>query len=140
MTAPGVDVVAAAASGTADGPYRSMSGTSMATPHVAGAAAILAQRHPDWTGARLKAALVGSAKPVRDATLYQQGAGLVDLVRGLKQQVAATSGNVWAAFPWNGTGERVATKTITYANSGDAPVSLHHRDRQTGAAGRPKGQ
>ncbi|MFG2058712.1 S8 family serine peptidase [Micromonospora sp. NPDC048930] len=32
------------------------------TPHVSGAAAILAQRHPDWSGAQLKEALMSSAK------------------------------------------------------------------------------
>ncbi|MFI9568145.1 S8 family serine peptidase [Streptomyces rishiriensis] len=68
LTAPGVDIVAAkAAEGTegdpaADG-YVSMSGTSMATAHVAGAAAILAQRHPDWTGERIKAALTPPSRP-----------------------------------------------------------------------------
>ncbi|MET9251645.1 S8 family serine peptidase [Nonomuraea sp. NPDC003709] len=37
-------------------------GTSMAAPHVAGAAAIIAQQHPDRNGERIKAALVESAK------------------------------------------------------------------------------
>ncbi|MGN9844984.1 S8 family serine peptidase [Nonomuraea sp. H19] len=46
ITAPGVNIVAAAAGGA----YRTLSGTSMAARHVAGAAAILAQKHPDWTG------------------------------------------------------------------------------------------
>ncbi|WP_049557426.1 S8 family serine peptidase [Nonomuraea sp. SBT364] len=124
VTAPGVDIVAAAAAGTADGLHRAFSGTSMASPHVAGAAAILAQRHPEWTGAQLKAALIGSAAPAQGATLYQQGAGLIDLVRVLKQQVVAAQGNVWAAFPWNATGERVTTRTITYANASDAPITL----------------
>ncbi|MEU6712205.1 S8 family serine peptidase [Nonomuraea sp. NPDC046802] len=123
VTAPGVDIVAAAASGTADGPYVAMSGTSMASPHVAGAAAILAQRHPDWTGAQLKAALIGSAAPAPETSFYQQGAGLVDLKRVLAQQVTADQANLWAAFPWDGD-ERVATKTITYANAGETPVSL----------------
>ncbi|WP_219519458.1 S8 family serine peptidase [Nonomuraea ceibae] len=124
VTAPGVEIMAAAAAGTADGPYVAHSGTSMAAPHVAGAAAILAQRHPDWNGARLKAALIGSATPNGSATPYQEGAGKVDLVRALAQPVVATTGNVWETFPWNGTGERVATKTLTYANSGDTPVTL----------------
>ena len=124
VTAPGVDIVAAAAAGTADGLHRPLSGTSMASPHVAGAAAILAQRHPEWTGAQLKAALIGSAAPAQSTTLYQQGAGLIDLVRALKQQVTAAQGNLWAAFPWNAAGERVTTKTITYVNASDAPVTL----------------
>ncbi|WP_188194099.1 S8 family serine peptidase, partial [Nonomuraea sp. SYSU D8015] len=120
VTAPGVDIMAAAVGGG----YRSLSGTSMAAPHVTGAAAILAQRHPEWTGAQLKAALTGSAAPAQEATLYQQGAGLIDLQRALKQQVSTLQGNLWTTFPWNGSGRRTATRTITYANAGDEPVTL----------------
>ncbi|MFC4015025.1 S8 family serine peptidase [Nonomuraea purpurea] len=124
VTAPGVGIVAAAAKGTADGPYVAYNGTSMAAPHVAGAAAILAQRHPEWTGQQLKAALIGSAKPTGDTTPFEQGAGRVDLVRALAQPVTAQPGNVWADFPWNGSGERETTTSITYTNAGDAPVTL----------------
>ncbi|WP_433348637.1 S8 family serine peptidase [Microtetraspora malaysiensis] len=124
LTAPGVDIVAAAAAGTADDAHVAKSGTSMAAPHVAGAAAILAQRHPDWTGRQLKAALTGSAAPSPGATPYQQGTGRVDLVRALKQQVIAQTADTWAAFPWGGPDERTKTGTITYTNSGDAPIGL----------------
>ncbi|WP_169789214.1 S8 family serine peptidase [Nonomuraea candida] len=124
ITAPGVEIVAAAAKGTADGPYVAHSGTSMAAPHVAGAAAILAQRHPGWTGERLKAALIGTAKPTADATPYQQGAGRVDLTRALTQQLGAAPGNVWAHFPWQDSGTRETTRTITYSNSGDTSAVL----------------
>jgi subtilisin family serine protease len=62
IAAPGVDIIAAKAAHGTEGNdeasgYVSMSGTSMATPHTAGAAAVLAQEHPGWTGERLKAAL-----------------------------------------------------------------------------------
>ncbi|WP_433414073.1 S8 family serine peptidase [Microtetraspora malaysiensis] len=124
LTAPGVGIVAAAAAGTADDTHVAKSGTSMAAPHVAGAAAILAQRHPDWTGRQLKAALAGSAAPSPGATPYQQGTGRVDLVRALAQNVVAQTADTWAAFPWDGPDERTKTGTITYTNSGDAPVSL----------------
>ncbi|MEV0612682.1 S8 family serine peptidase [Nonomuraea sp. NPDC050404] len=120
LTAPGVEIMAAKLGGG----HIAYSGTSMATPHVAGAAAILAQRHPDWTGAQLKAALIGSAKPTPDTTLYEQGAGQADLVRALAQDVTAEPANLWAAFPWDASGDRVATRTITYTNAGDSPVTL----------------
>jgi subtilisin family serine protease len=67
ITAPGVGIVDARAADTSmgtpvDGNYTSANGTSMATPHVSGAAAILARRHPDWTADRLKQVLVSTAK------------------------------------------------------------------------------
>ncbi|GLW66142.1 hypothetical protein Arub01_43860 [Actinomadura rubrobrunea] len=91
IVAPGVDIVAARAAGTSMGDaldthYTSASGTSMATPHVAGAAALLLQKHPGWTPAQLKSALVGSAAPV-DGDAFERGAGRLDVA-------AATTGPV----------------------------------------------
>jgi subtilisin family serine protease len=94
ITAPGVDIVAAkAAHGqigdpAADG-YVSLSGTSMAAPHVAGAAAIIAGEHPDWTATRLKSTLMGTAKPNAWLTPFQQGAGRVDVAAAVRSTVLA---------------------------------------------------
>jgi len=43
--------------------YASYNGTSMATPHVTGAAAMYAARHPGSSAAQIKAAILGSAVP-----------------------------------------------------------------------------
>ena len=61
----------------------------MATPHVAGAAALVAQQHPDWDGQRIKQALVASTAPAPDLTAHQQGTGRVDLARAVEQTVTA---------------------------------------------------
>src|SRR5829696_5380554 len=84
ITAPGVDITAARAAGTALGDpvnqwYTRLTGTSMATPHVAGAAAIMAQRWPSWTPARIKAVLMGTADPNPDLGAYEQGGGRLDI-------------------------------------------------------------
>src|SRR5690606_29065160 len=65
ITAPGVQISAAQAAGTGetDAPYVGMSGTSMAAPHVAGAAAIIAQAYPALDGEGLKALLMSTARP-----------------------------------------------------------------------------
>lgn len=94
ITAPGVRIVAARAAGNAmglpvDDYYQAMSGTSMATPHVAGAAAILAQRFPHWSGQEIKAALISSAVPNPGLTVFQQGGGRVDISRAVAQEVFA---------------------------------------------------
>ncbi|XVV17139.1 S8 family peptidase [Actinoplanes sp. CA-131856] len=133
ITGPGVQIVAAR---SVDGQfppvdgneaYTSLSGTSMATPHVAGAAALLAQQHPQWRAAQLKATLTASADPNADLQPYEQGAGLVDVERALDQPVTADP--VSLGFQRDGT---TRSQTITYANSGTTPVTLN-LDLATGA-------
>lgn len=58
IAAPGVDIYAAIPGG-----FDFISGTSMASPHVAGAAALVAQSHPDWTPTEIKSALQMTASP-----------------------------------------------------------------------------
>jgi subtilisin family serine protease len=126
MTAPGVDITAARSTDSPDsGPYATQSGTSMATPHVAGGAAILAQQHPDWTGGQLKAALVGSAKPNPAFDVYAQGAGRLDLARAVTGTVTAAPSTIgFGTQRWPHADDTVLTRTVTYRNSGRAPVTL----------------
>ena len=69
VAAPGVNVL----SSVSGGGWAELSGTSMASPHVAGAAALLRQRHPAWTVEQLKSALVQSG--VDSVTEHGRGAG-----------------------------------------------------------------
>jgi hypothetical protein len=130
LTAPGEYIVSARAAGTELGEpvgdaYVILSGTSMATPHVTGAAAILAQQHPDWTAAQLKAALMSTAKPTPDTSPYAQGAGRVDVARAVTQTVRADSGSVYfGLIHWPTTAAKPVTKSVTYRNDGAAPVTL----------------
>lgn len=130
VTAPGVDITAARAGGG----YATASGTSMATPHVAGAAAILAQRHPTWTGGRLKAALIGSAAPTPGAPAPHQGSGRIDVARAVATGVVPESGNVSTYLRWSKRPAPV-TRELGYFNSTDRPVTLKlelRTDRPTG--------
>ncbi|MFC9426626.1 S8 family peptidase [Streptomyces sp. NPDC056987] len=143
ITAPGVDIVAAkAAQGqlgdpAADG-YVSMSGTSMATPHVAGAAAILAQQHPDWSGQRIKQALTASAKPGTGLTPFQQGTGRADLTKAITQSVVSEQTSVnFGLQQWPHTDDKPVTKQITYRNTGTKAVTLDLSLETTGPQGKP---
>jgi len=85
VTAPGVSVLAASMDGIE---YASMSGTSMASPHVAGSAALIMALHPDWTPAEVQSALMSTAQTavrredgVTSADPFDRGAGRVDLTR-----------------------------------------------------------
>jgi subtilisin family serine protease len=129
ITAPGVDITAAR-SRDSDRPvmadrYTDLSGTSMATAHVTGAAAILAQRHPDWSGSRLKAALMASARPGPDIGVLGQGAGRVDVANAMTQTVTTSPASVNFGFqPWPHTDDVPATRTVTYHNAGPSAVTL----------------
>ncbi|MET7595171.1 S8 family peptidase [Streptomyces sp. NPDC004082] len=144
VTAPGVNITAAAAPGSVidkevgqnPAGYLTISGTSMATPHVAGAAAILKQQHPGWTYTELKGALTGSTKGGK-YTPFQQGSGRIQVDKAIKQSVIADP--VSATFgvqQWPHTDDTPVTKEITYRNLGTAAVTLN----LTVAGTNPKGQ
>jgi len=84
ILAPGVSICAAKwgeaypENPCLDDSHVSLSGTSMATPHVAGAAALLLQKNPSWTPLQIKAALKNTAKSLGQSKNIQ-GAGEIDV-------------------------------------------------------------
>ena len=84
VSAPGANVLSAAPQGA----YTTLSGTSMAAPHVAGGVALLRQRHPTWTPAQIKSALAltgdrvfaGDGRTI-EASTVREGGGVVNLPR-----------------------------------------------------------
>ncbi|MGX7673931.1 S8 family serine peptidase [Plantactinospora sp. DSM 117369] len=143
LTAPGVDIVAARAADTELGApvgdrYVTASGTSMATPHVAGSAALLAQRHPDWTAERLKAALTGSARTNPDLTPEQQGAGRIDVAGAITHTVTSTPVSLgYGRAAWPHEDDAPIVRTVTYRNSGTNAVTLDLTVKATGPDGTP---
>ncbi|MCM2389790.1 S8 family serine peptidase [Streptomyces sp. CWNU-1] len=127
VAAPGVDISAAAtgngSSGSTPG-YLSMSGTSMATPHVAGAAALLKQQHPGWKAKELRSALASSAKDTGH-TPHEQGSGRIAIDKAIIQTVISEETSLdFGKQAWPHTDDTPVTKKITYRNSGSADITL----------------
>ncbi|GAA3792118.1 S8 family serine peptidase [Streptomyces phyllanthi] len=144
VTAPGVDITAASAKGSfieqevGENPagYLTISGTSMATPHVAGAAAILKQQHPDWKYTELKGAITASTKGGK-YTAFQQGSGRIQVDKAIKQTVFAEPVSVtFGTQQWPHTDDTPVTKPLTYRNTGTQDVTL----ALSATATNPKGQ
>lgn len=95
LSAPGVSIVSAAVgTGTAGVAF---DGTSMASPHVAGAAAILRQKHPHLKPAAIKALLQNStanANASYDTRLTRQGVGVLRIDRAAALSSYASPGGV----------------------------------------------
>ncbi len=138
ITAPGVGISAANAGGRGVYAYQSMSGTSMATPHVAGAAAIVKQRHPDWDAQQIKAALVSSADTGIPGDVRETGGGRLDVKAAIDQTVLGAPAVQGGSFAWpQDTGDRT-TVSVPYTNTGDKPVELKLSvGRVTGNDGSP---
>jgi subtilisin family serine protease len=114
ITAPGVDVLAVMSGTTLTGSEQLvglMSGTSMASPHHAGAAALMRQAHPAWTPVEIRSALQMTATTsvriedgVTLASPFAMGSGRVRLERAVRAGLVMheTQANFNAANPATG--------------------------------------
>ncbi|MDX3355351.1 S8 family serine peptidase [Streptomyces sp. ME01-24h] len=126
LTGPGVNVLAARSqyAPEGEGAYQTMSGTSMATPHVAGAAALLAAKHPDWTGQQLKDALISTTASMIDRfSPFEAGSGRVNVSAAVQSTLVA-SGDAYAQTHYPYTPGQTVRKDVTYTNSGAEPVTV----------------
>ncbi|GAB3383226.1 hypothetical protein GCM10027432_12760 [Lysobacter fragariae] len=111
ITAPGVNVLAVIAGTTVTGSENLiglMSGTSMASPHHAGAAALVREARPTWTMPEIKSALMMTATPtvytedsVTLANPFARGAGRIRVDRAIRAGLVLneTTANFTAANP-----------------------------------------
>ena len=143
LTAPGVGIAAAQAAGTSlgdpvDATHMRLSGTSMAAPHVAGAAALLLDARPGSTGEQVKAALMSTATPAEGTSVFAQGAGRVDVARAVGGQVVAETGSIgFGAFAFPHDGRDPVVRSVTYRNRGSAPATLQLEVAAADEAGAP---
>ncbi|MCW6005578.1 S8 family serine peptidase [Micromonospora sp. CPCC 205371] len=143
IAAPGTDIVAARSSlvppdhiDPVGDHYMRSSGTSMATPHVAGAAALLAQKYPQWSGIELKGALLSTSRRLDGLALDRQGAGRVDLGALINAPVVVDHGTLNLGRPkWPHEDDAPITKMLTYRNTGSSPATATVAGTLTGPGG-----
>ncbi len=126
VTAPGVSVISTA-SGSGNG-FEALSGTSMATPGVAGVALLTKQAHPTWPLADLRAAVVQTASPSMMLDLLQrnEGAGLVQAQAATATQAVVRTPDESVSFGYaDMLNDFNATKTVTVHNAAPKAVQFN---------------
>ncbi len=116
VVAPGESIESTVLSGG----HEQKTGTSMAAPHVAGAAALLLQARPGLTPAGVKSLLMTTARDLGE-NLFAQGAGRIDVAAALSRTLLASPAAVSFGLD-DGTQETFAgSATLTVTNDSEKP-------------------
>jgi minor extracellular serine protease Vpr len=144
ITAPGVNVLSSTfdlSEGTVGADTWSFfQGTSMATPHVAGAAALLLWRHPGWTPDQVKSALVTTAKrPVFDhvtgtnATgVLARGGGRIDLAAADTANATFAPASISFGLHKGGGTSISVSRTVTHTAGAAATIVVRQANPTAG--------
>lgn len=126
VSAPGVNITSTIPTHDASNPhgYAAYQGTSMASPHVAGAAALLLQAHPDWNVDDVKSALMNTAVELKDANgnVYPhntQGAGSIRPLAAINIETLAAPGSHSFGTFLKSNGKQVEKQQFTIKNLSD---------------------
>ncbi|KAL5752980.1 hypothetical protein ACOSQ2_023487 [Xanthoceras sorbifolium] len=123
--------------------FNLISGTSMATPHVAGVAALVKAVHPDWSPAAIRSALVTTANsldntlgPIKDiansdlpASPLEMGAGLINPNRALSPGLvydATAEDHIKFLCAMNYTTTQIRIITKSYHNCINRSMDLNY--------------
>ncbi|MCW2879649.1 MAG: peptidase and in kexin sedolisin [Sphaerisporangium sp.] len=127
VTAPGVAIISTGA-GTGSGPA-TISGTSMASPMVAGVAALVKQAHPRWRPGQIKAAIVSTADATSKIVGYNArvaGSGVVAARQAVGASVLGETRNAGGNLSFGLktlTGAFQESEDFTIRNTGKTPVT-----------------
>lgn len=131
VVAPGVNIDSTIPNG-----YRPLNGTSMAAPHIAGAAALVKQAHPEWKAYQIKAALMNSAVPLTDHqnTPYPpfvQGTGRVDVWKAIQTDTLIYPATLSLGI-WPDVEGMTREETVTIENHSDETktYTFHTNDHE----------
>ena len=146
VAAPGINILSSVPDSSSNEPndWAVFDGTSMSTPVVAGAAALLLQAHPDWTPADVKESLMATAHPAfvdeagtREASPLTAGAGLIDVAAADAPGIVAEPPSLtFGAIPDGGTASLNLAVRDLGGGAGDWAVSVRTVGRRPGGGRR----
>ncbi len=145
ISAPGLDVLSSTPPLTTGSTFSVFAGTSMATPHVAGAAALLLQQHPTWSSWQVKSALMSTAGPAwgdsartQEAPVLLEGAGLANALAADDPKVFTDPQSLSFEKIDVSTGAQRKSMLVTLSDAGDGAgtytVSLAPQTQTTGVS------
>jgi subtilisin family serine protease len=145
LVAPGVNVLSSVPANACATPpcFAFMNGTSMATPHLAGTAAVVRAQHPDWSAAEIRSAIVNTAKrnivhdldgvAIEDVNVV--GAGRLDVKNAIDATIALDPVSVsFNAVPSGSGQSRTVNVTVRNIGAGAKTLAFAVADSDTGVA------